>query len=305
MKFIRKKNVGSYMAKTVITVSPNCSLIDACNIMIKQNISCLLVTEGTKPIGIITERNIIRRIANNKDININVSHIMNHPVISVYPDLSISNALEKMHRHHIRHLAVVNNNDLVGLITQTDLAEASQLILSDINIRQNELKELAEKDELTKLYNRRYLKYVFQKELFRIKRYSGLLSFIIFDIDHFKLANDKYGHFAGDYVLHKVSQIIKENTREVDTVARYGGEEFTVLMPAVGTRGAKVFAERVRKTISETEFLYQDNIIKITISAGVCKWTKKFDTMNDIIQEADRCLYEAKKSGRNRVIVSD
>lgn len=167
-----------------------------------------------------------------------------------------------------------------------------------------ELKEAANRDYLTGLYNRRYLVDFLEQEIHRVERYEECFSLLMFDIDFFKQVNDTYGHQKGDLVLQAVSDKVTGIKRITDLLARYGGEEFVMVMPRTGLREAALFAERLRKTIEEMVCLIDGHIIRITISAGVAacgpKW--KDMTISGVLDRADRALYEAKKYGRNRVV---
>jgi len=163
-------------------------------------------------------------------------------------------------------------------------------------------------DELTKLYNRRYFFVRVNEECERVSRYGGgWFSILILDIDHFKQVNDTYGHLAGDEVLREISMILKTSVRSTDVAARFGGEEFIILLPETDLQGGAKFAERIRKTIEEHHFRYKDKTIPVTVSIGVASGGCKDDKMSPdiIIGQADKALYKAKETGRNRVCVYD
>ncbi len=169
------------------------------------------------------------------------------------------------------------------------------------------LAELAERDFLTGLYNRRHAIKVlklYQKLAERDPDFK--ISFILIDIDFFKLINDTYGHDAGDFVLKQLSLILQLNTRKSDIVARWGGEEFLVILPKTNIEQAKVVAEKLRKTIEKTEFEYNGNKIKLTISAGVAEidlsYSQSEKALENILSQVDEKLYQAKQQGRNLII---
>ena len=141
-----------------------------------------------------------------------------------------------------------------------------------------------------------------------MKREKKCLSIIMLDIDHFKKYNDYYGHKAGDQCLIKVAQTISNTVkREVDLVARYGGEEFVCLLPDTDLSGAKILAEQIRKNIKELKVAHEASPDEkvVTISAGVsCFCLVDKDSEYDLINVCDKALYEAKKSGRNKVVSS-
>lgn len=156
-------------------------------------------------------------------------------------------------------------------------------------------------DRLTGLFNYAYFMDEMKRELSRASRSSTPFSLIIFDLDFFKQVNDTYGHEKGNVLLKGVANILKANARLMDTVARYGGEEFAVLMPH--SNGAeKDVAERMRKKVEEAEFWgITKGPLKITISAGVCTYPDDAKSIYELMDRADKGLYEAKSAGRNRV----
>ncbi len=158
-------------------------------------------------------------------------------------------------------------------------------------------------DFLTSLVSKRGL----DEELNRVdksyRRYHIEYSLVFFDIDHFKEINDTYGHEAGDLILKQLGKIFQELKRDVDIIGRYGGEEFLAILPNTPLEGAMIFAEKIRKRVDEFSFVYKDEEVTVTLSAGVSN-CKEFNSQKETIQEADRMLYHAKKSGRNRVYPS-
>lgn len=189
------------------------------------------------------------------------------------------------------------NNRILGQI----------LVLSDITEQKKmmrRLNRLATIDELTQVYNRRYFYNECRKEIDRAKRYSTPFSFIIFDIDFFKRVNDTYGHHVGDLVLKHIVTVAKNNIRKSDIITRYGGEEFAIFLPHTYVKGAIDVAEKIRKMIANTPYLLNDKKINVTSSFGVygvefyCK-----EDLEDIMIKADRALYKAKESGRNKVVL--
>ncbi len=163
------------------------------------------------------------------------------------------------------------------------------------------MEELAEKDELTGLYNYRVFRRELSKEVSRAKRYGKVFSLAMFDIDFFKEYNDNNGHDVGNIALKKVGAILKKESRFTDLPARFGGEEFIVILPETGKDGAFKYAERVRKKVEETKFPGEEKQPngKLTISGGVAEFPVDGDTPEQILKAVDIAAYKAKNSGRN------
>lgn len=158
-------------------------------------------------------------------------------------------------------------------------------------------------DSLTGLYNRRYLEVHLEKLLLKNQESKKSLAVLLVDIDHFKQVNDKYGHTAGDEVLQIFSQRLLGNLRSFDLVARLGGEEFAVILPDVSEQRAWMVGERLRASISDVAFNVTGHEgIAITTSIGAALIDHNQHTKHEVLERADKCLYEAKKGGRNAVV---
>lgn len=178
--------------------------------------------------------------------------------------------------------------------------------LSGDNIERSyheEIFRLSTSDGLTQIYNRRYFEENLERELIRARRYGRPLALVLFDIDHFKVTNDKHGHRAGDFVLRQVAKLVTNRARSVDIVARFGGEEFAVILPEIDTVGAEHFAQDIRKLIEAREFEFEREMIPTKISVGVASLDDAMEGGDDLVKEADRCLLLAKAQGRNRVVI--
>jgi diguanylate cyclase (GGDEF)-like protein/putative nucleotidyltransferase with HDIG domain len=152
-------------------------------------------------------------------------------------------------------------------------------------------------DGLTRLYNHRYMHECLDKEIARDTRFGTNFALIMVDIDFFKTYNDTYGHLAGDEVLASVARCIQASIRNIDIPFRYGGEEFAVLLPETGTEGAYMVAERIREKIQERGFKGRASV---TASLGVASWPTDGVTKEQLLLSADKALYAAKETGRNR-----
>jgi len=170
-----------------------------------------------------------------------------------------------------------------------------------------EMEDLAEKDELTGLYNYRVFRRELSKETSRAKRYRKIFSLAMFDVDYFKEYNDNNGHDVGNIALKKIGTILKKESRFTDLPARFGGEEFIVILPETDKDGAFKYAERVRKKIEETKFPGEEKQPngKLTISGGVAEFPVDGDTPEKILKAVDIAAYKAKDNGRNCIVKYD
>ena len=166
-------------------------------------------------------------------------------------------------------------------------------------------KEQAKTDSLTGVANHRMFHEIFERELSLLKRNKRKFSLVMLDIDDFKKINDTYGHLVGDAILVDLTKRILKITRLGDVLARYGGEEFTVILPDTELSGAEILANRICKEISDTPFIFSNSKISYTVSIGLVACDNNSPNDRDaIIHLADEALYAAKRSGKNRVVVS-
>jgi len=169
---------------------------------------------------------------------------------------------------------------------------------------QRQMYESALRDGLTKVFNKKYFTDYLEKEFAFADRHGGPLALIFIDIDFFKKINDTHGHPAGDFVLAELSQMMTMLLRTEDVLARFGGEEFTVLCRGSDLGGAKVVAERLRRSVADRKFTFGGKDIPVTISLGIVAIPESgIADHNAFLAAADKALYEAKRNGRNRVCV--
>ena len=209
-------------------------------------------------------------------------------------------------------------------ITNMCVAFTGVFMMGTIRRREERLRDLVTKDNLTRLYNRRYFFYRLNSEIQRSKRYHRSLSLLILDVDDFKKVNDRYGHLAGDELLRVLSETILSNIRrsdgkpsyEVDIACRYGGEELAVILPEVTAGQGAVAAERLRAKIEER---CGDEVkkripnvaekpggegIRVTVSIGVASYPEHAAELEGLIRAADEAMYLAKRSGKNRLVIA-
>jgi diguanylate cyclase (GGDEF)-like protein len=168
-----------------------------------------------------------------------------------------------------------------------------------------EVEQASITDFVTGIYNRRYFHEQLQLEIDRARRIGYPVSLLIFDIDHFKIVNDTYGHPIGDRILQMVARRIKDELRAVDVLARYGGEEFAVILPGTPASSLAGVGERLRQGIAMRPFSVDDKSISITVSAGGATFPEDAGDVHRLVDEADRWLYDAKETGRNRTRVPE
>ncbi len=156
----------------------------------------------------------------------------------------------------------------------------------------------AETDRLTGIYNRRYFEISLEHEVERARRYATPLSLIILDVDHFKDLNDRLGHLAGDRVLIRLARECERSLRDSDVFCRFGGEEFAIIAPETNGQSARLLAQRIRQSIASLKI--EGCTEPVTISLGIAAWAKSFQKEEDLISAADKALYRAKNTGRNR-----
>ncbi|MCG7537313.1 GGDEF domain-containing protein [Pseudoalteromonas sp. OOF1S-7] len=174
----------------------------------------------------------------------------------------------------------------------------------ELQTANDKLKILSITDPLTGLCNRRYLHEQLQQELARVSRYQHDLTLVLFDIDHFKSVNDKWGHDVGDVVLKRLADYLSKTFRSSDTIARFGGEEFSLILPMTNSKVALATVERARMEIAEMQFDASGTVFSVTCSFGVAQ-AKIEDDMDSLIKRADMALYDAKSDGRNNTKVAN
>jgi len=158
-------------------------------------------------------------------------------------------------------------------------------------------------DGLTRLFSYRHFRKRLEEELKLAKRYSSVLSLLIFDIDHFKRYNDTYGHLAGDQVLQEVARLLREGAEASNLVARYGGEEMLLLAPETDQARAAEMAENIRKSVERHVFVVGKDSTRVTVSVGVAVFPRDAGTGLELVAKSDKAMYAAKEGGRNRVVV--
>ncbi len=212
--------------------------------------------------------------------------------------------------------SALNGAEMVGLEASLDLFAANVISLlmlfmlrrtteawTKTRARAEALAQLANRDALTGLYNRRYLDQTVAEEVRRARRYEHPLSVALCDIDNFKHVNDRFSHGVGDSVLGEVARLLESSVRRIDTVARYGGEEFVLIFPETEAAQAHVVCEKVRRKIERHPWFRFHPELSVTVSIGVASARRgaRYQNSKQLLSAADLKLYEAKRAGRNQV----
>jgi diguanylate cyclase (GGDEF)-like protein/PAS domain S-box-containing protein len=186
------------------------------------------------------------------------------------------------------------------------VAAASEIGLSLANLRLREaLREQSIRDPLTALFNRRFMQESLEKELVRARRKDRSLAIVFLDLDHFKRFNDNFGHDAGDSVLRTVADALRSNFRGEDVICRYGGEEFAVILPETSIKDAFRRAEALREAVRDLKLSYRGlPLDPITLSIGVVAFPNHGRDARELLEQADKCLYQSKTKGRDRVTLA-
>lgn len=216
------------------------------------------------------------------------------------PVRALREGAARLARGELSHRVQAGSSDeLAGL------AAAFNGMAEDIEKDRAAIRELAIRDGLTGLFNRRELLERMREELLRSRRYAHPCAFLLLDIDRFKAVNDTWGHPAGDEVLRAVAARIRDLVRPTDKAARYGGEEFAVLLPETGAEAALAIAERLRAGVAACAIaVAPGQTLTLTASVGVAAFPEHADAALALIEVADRALYAAKQGGRNRVVAA-
>lgn len=316
--------VEQWMSRDVDRVSTSASLAEVAALMGAHEHSCVLVCDAERPVGLISERDMVRALAAvlSGERAGTAADLMSSPVVTIAAAEPIDEATRSMTAHRIRRLVAVDHDgNVAGLLSQSDLTrahlariEAHQTLLearvaertAELEAVNEQLETLSRIDPLMGIGNRRAMEEALAMAHQRATRYARSYSVMLLDIDHFKLYNDTYGHPRGDRVLRDVGAEIASAIRMLDTAYRYGGEEMLVLLPETGEDGARSVAERICRSVAALAIEHRRSPHGIvTLSAGLATSHPQPDGsapgILDLLDAADRSLYGAKNAGRNRI----
>lgn len=319
--------VKKLMSTEVSCLPPEAMLQQAVKLMVDQRYSCIIINKDDVPVGIITERDLVKVLnQDSKDIDLSVpvSELMSAPISMLNQNDSLFDAMVISRAEKIRHLPVIDDDEhLVGLVTHTDLANAhfrvielqSQMIenavaakTSELSLLNDELQTLSTEDHLMKIGNRRSMEVDLGRTHATSVRYEHPYSVLLMDIDFFKLYNDHYGHLAGDEALKSVANVLKENIRGSDRLYRYGGEELLLVLPNTNASQAEKVARKLLTSLVKCSIPHEKSTHKVlTVSCGgacVLSNGEMIGSWEDLVEQADSNLYKAKNSGRNCSVVS-
>lgn len=215
---------------------------------------------------------------------------------------SVNSAVESMKAGAIDYITKPFNSDHIKMVVQKSLERREYQRLAQ---EREFYKVLSSIDGLTELYNYRYMHQYLKLELERERRYKRHLSLLMVDIDNFKSYNDLYGHMVGDLVLKKLAHILKNATRGCDVICRYGGEEFAIMLPETSKEEAIIVCERIRKSVENTPMIDEKGktVGTITVTIGLASFPQDADNKDDLIDNADKALYQGKRAGKNCIFL--
>jgi diguanylate cyclase (GGDEF)-like protein len=232
-----------------------------------------------------------------------VGQVMTSPVVSVGPEEDLGDVADLMTLMRIRRMPVVEDGKTVGLLTRGRVMDAQSRRLAQVEMENKALEERVVHDPLTGLANRVLFDKVLARELSRSRDKQNAVSVLMLDLDFFKKVNDTYGHPVGDIVLRQLADVIRRTVRRADLPARVGGEEFAVVVTQ-GDAAPEVVAEKLRVAVERESFGEASEPLRVTISIGCATWKDWMKSPADLVKAADKALYTAKGSGRNKVVVA-
>jgi len=202
---------------------------------------------------------------------------------------------------YIKGLLLVTKDITEKIKAEEKLQEYNEQLKTlaiELELQNKELQRLSITDNLTNLYNRRFIQDTLKNEFHRARRYNSDFSILMIDADNFKSINDLYGHQFGDIIIKELATIIRENSRKSDICGRYGGDEF-IILAEISNDKSIIFAKKLLEKIRNHIFKYKEISIKTTVSIGIASFHSNMKDEEELIRYADKALYKVKESGRN------
>jgi len=316
--------VRDLMSTDVLCAAPESPASEVVSLMHERSYSCLVISQDDAPAGIITERDIVsvldQVLNQGQGGEAPAASFMSHPVLTIRDDAPIFEALVLCRAHNVRHLPVVDRHGrLAGLLTQSDLTLAHMLRIEeqralledpgtaaeDLVTANERLKALAHEDALLHIGNRRAMEVDLQYTHEAGLRYGTVYSLALCDADYFKQYNDTYGHQAGDAILRRVADHLKDSIRKSDRIYRYGGDELLLLLPMTQVEDARALCERLIGSLAEQAIPHHGSPSgRFSLSCGVSgigSGSRRMLNWRQVFEEADNALYRVKRAGRNGV----
>lgn len=279
------------------SIKPGATLLEFAAELREHTVGALTVLDDDGNLaGIMSERDLVAAFAEHGDVsaNMTVGDFMTRDVITCAPEDDILEILEMMNARRFRHIPVIKAGRAITMIGIREFDVATQ-----------ELKELASTDALTGVPNRRHFMTTLEKEIQRHRRFNAPLSVAMLDLDRFKQVNDVYGHDAGDDVLVWFARLLTQQFRTFDGIGRLGGEEFAVIFPNSDVRDATAACERLGRMVRRNQAPTSAGDLRVTVSQGVTSIHGDVLPGRDLLKSADELLYEAKTTGRDRVVARE
>jgi diguanylate cyclase (GGDEF)-like protein len=316
--------ISTLMTHDVHHVPPEAGLDRIVGMMRDERISCIVVTRDQRPVGIISERDVVRILGSLRSGTqleaLRARDVMTPDPVSVSADSELGGATELVRSRGFRRLPVVDRDGrLVGIVTQTDLLRGHVRALhqerdaleATVAVRTAELQSALERvralsleDGLLGIGNRRALEIDLAHTHATAQRYGRRYSVALFDVDHFKQYNDSRGHTAGDQLLRGLASSLRRQLRAADRLYRYGGDELLLLLPETDLAGAQALAGRMVEAVAQQAIPAPNTPDgSVTLSGGVAELPTEGGARcwEEVVQRADAALYRAKQAGRNRV----
>ncbi len=296
--------ISDVMMTDVLTASKCDTILEMSQRLQAHRIGAIVIVDNNRyPVGIVSERDIIRSLGVYKEhaLNKQAQDIMSSPVLTLEPDQDIETAATLMSLNMIRRIPVTQDDKLIGIISYRDITNALRKSYYMLEQKTEKLEDKANHDPLTGLFNKGYMEEQLTYHFELAKRSGNPMAVMFLDIDHFKKVNDTYGHQRGDEVLKKIAHILKEKSRAINVVGRFGGEEFMIIGPISDYKSALYLGERIRTAVEKEVFSHENTDFNITISIGISVWNSSIASEKDLVKFADEALYTAKRNGRNQV----